>query len=81
MKVTLVCIVKNEDNYILEWINYHLKLGFDDVFIYENNWVSNLKLENVYTITLDGETKKQISQKLTKHKIIQKDLDGNFIKE
>ena len=38
MKVALVCIAKNEDHYIDEWIEYHKKLGFNDIFIYENNW-------------------------------------------
>ena len=38
MKIALVCIAKNEDDYIEEWVNYHLKLGFSKIFIYENNW-------------------------------------------
>lgn len=38
MEIALVCIAKNEDNYIDEWIAYHLKLGFTAVFVYQNNW-------------------------------------------
>jgi len=38
MKVALVCVAKNEDNYIEEWIKYNLKLGFDNIFIYANDW-------------------------------------------
>jgi hypothetical protein len=57
MKVSLVCIAKDEDNYIKEWIDYHKKLGFDDIFIYENNWDSNVNEENVHTIKMDGEIK------------------------
>lgn len=34
MKTALVCIAKNEDNYIDEWIEYHLMLGFDRIFVY-----------------------------------------------
>lgn len=48
MKTALICIAKNEDNYILEWINYHLKLGFDDIFIYANDWqyaINNAKVK------------------------------------
>lgn len=41
MRVSLVCIAKNEENYIDEWIKYHLKIGFDNIFIYENNWRFN----------------------------------------
>ena len=38
MKNALVCIAKNEDLYIEEWIRYHLKLGFAKIFVYQNNW-------------------------------------------
>lgn len=38
MKTALVCIAKNEDNYIDEWLQYHLKLGFSHIFVYQNNW-------------------------------------------
>lgn len=31
-------MAKEEDLYLQEWIDYHLKLGFDDIFIYQNNW-------------------------------------------
>jgi phosphosulfolactate synthase (CoM biosynthesis protein A) len=36
MKVALVCVAKNEDNYIDEWLNYYNKLGFDNIFMYQN---------------------------------------------
>lgn len=54
MKVALVCIAKNEDRYIDEWISYHKKIGFDDIFIYENDWRLNKKYDNVHTIPFDG---------------------------
>lgn len=38
MKTALVCIAKNEDHYIDEWLAYHLKLGFTQLFVYQNNW-------------------------------------------
>lgn len=34
MKSAIVCIAKNEDHYIDEWIKYHLKLGFAKIFVY-----------------------------------------------
>jgi len=37
-KIALVCIAKEEDLYLQEWIDYHLKLGFDDIHIFQNNW-------------------------------------------
>ena len=54
MKVALVCIAKDEDNYIQEWIKYHKEIGFDDIFIYENNWRSGINQTNVKTIPFDG---------------------------
>jgi len=50
MKVALTCIARDEDNYIEEWINYNLKLGFDDIFIYQHNWHCNIDRYNVHKI-------------------------------
>jgi hypothetical protein len=55
MRVALVCIAKNEENYIQEWIDYNLKLGFDDIFVYQNNWRYNINSKNVHTIEFDGD--------------------------
>jgi hypothetical protein len=49
MRTALVCIAKWEDT-IEEWCNYHLKLGFDKIFIYQNYWVCDVKHENVETL-------------------------------
>ena len=38
MKTALVCIAKDEDHYIDEWLKYHLKLGFSSVYVYQNDW-------------------------------------------
>lgn len=54
MKVALVCIAKNEDNYIEEWVSYNLKLGFDQIFIYENDWVCKLDNEKLTKIQISG---------------------------
>lgn len=64
MKTALVCIAKDEDNYIDEWINYHLKLGFNDIFIYQNNWRyknNNKYGNNVHFIEFDGEAMQLIA--------------------
>lgn len=54
--IALVGIAKNEDNYIDEWIDYHLRLGVSRVFLYENNWRARLKRPDsrVTLIPLDG---------------------------
>jgi hypothetical protein len=54
-RIALVCIAKDEDRYIEEWIEYHLKLGVDSIYIYENDWRSNLGWhEQIDTIPFDG---------------------------
>ena len=58
IKIALVCIAKDEDNYIDEWLKYHLKLGFTDIFVYQNNWRylgDKTQYNNVHWIDFDGE--------------------------
>lgn len=55
MKIALICIAKNEDYYIDEWIKYHKKLGFDDIYVYMNDWIC--KSENCIKILFNGEAK------------------------
>lgn len=57
MKVALVAIAKNEDNYIDEWINYNLKLGFDNIIIYMNDWNYSFKNDKVIPIVFNGKAK------------------------
>lgn len=54
MRVALVCIAKNEDNYIDEWVNYHHKLGFDHIFIYQNDWRLKKNYDKVTCFKFDG---------------------------
>ena len=46
----VICvIVKHEEPYIEEWLDYHFKLGFDNVYIYDNGDICTLKpLEKQY---------------------------------
>ena len=36
MKVVIVAIAKMEEDYIEEWVKYHLHIGFDEIFLYDN---------------------------------------------
>lgn len=38
IKIALVTMAHNDELYIQEWIDYNLKLGFDDIHIFQNNW-------------------------------------------
>ena len=54
MKVCLLAIAKNEDNYIQEWIDYHLSWNFDDIFIIQDNWKAP-KQTNSKVHLIDGD--------------------------
>ena len=41
MKTALACIAKNEDDYIDEWLKYNIAIGFDHIFVYQNDWRYN----------------------------------------
>ena len=36
-EASIVCIAKNEESFINEWIYYHIKLGFSKIIIYDNS--------------------------------------------
>ena len=42
MKIGICAIVKNEGEYLEEWMNHHRKLGISHFFIYDNNSDSSL---------------------------------------
>lgn len=46
-KISIVIIVKNEAAYLEEWLNYHLSLGIEHFYVYDNGSTDNLK--NVLT--------------------------------
>jgi len=37
-RIAVVCIAKDEDYYLYEWLDYHFRLGFDDAYVYMNDW-------------------------------------------
>lgn len=47
MKIALCCIAKCENLYLSEWVNYHLNLGFDHIYIYDNNDTDGERCEDV----------------------------------
>ena len=57
IKVALVCIAKNEDYYLDEWLEYNHKLGFNHIFLYENDWRCNLEKPYLTKIKCDGKVK------------------------
>jgi hypothetical protein len=54
MRIALVCVAKNEDRYIDEWIKYNFKLGFNDIYIYHNDWEFEYEHPNVHLTPIKG---------------------------
>jgi len=47
LRVALCAIVKNENPYIREWINYYKDMGIDKILLYDNNDIDGERLEDV----------------------------------
>ena len=75
MRTAVVCIAKNEDRYIKEWAEYHLKLGFDSVYIYQNDWRTDLEMPNVFKKVIDGKCR----QLDCYNKFLRKDKDHDWV--
>lgn len=54
MKVSLVCVAKNEDRYVSEWIDYHTKLGFDEIVMFQNDWLCPVERGNLTKSVRNG---------------------------
>ena len=46
MKCVICCIAKYENNYINDWVNWHINLGFDHIYIHDNNPVDYEPIES-----------------------------------
>ncbi|MGV8093839.1 MAG: glycosyltransferase family 2 protein [Mangrovibacterium sp.] len=47
MQTAICCIVKCENSYLREWVDYHFKLGFNHIYIYDNNDVDGERIEGI----------------------------------
>jgi hypothetical protein len=51
--ICICTIAKNEEEYLDEWIQHHLKIGFDKIHFYDNNDPKNNKQYNVLKKYID----------------------------
>lgn len=52
---TAVCVIsKNEDQYLLEWIEYYKSIGFDNIIFYDNNEYNNFNQYNIIKSYIDS---------------------------
>jgi len=65
MNVNIVCIVKNENKYIDEWLRYHTHIGFTHFYIYDNSEENDIVIQHAHrsqvTVTHFPGTKMQNS--------------------
>lgn len=52
--ISLCCIVKDENDYLDEWINYHRRIGVEKFYIYDNE--SKIPVENILTDLIKNKT-------------------------
>jgi hypothetical protein len=57
IRIGLVCIAKDEDYYLEEWLDYNYKLGFDKIIMYQNNWRTDIERPFLEKIEFDGNVK------------------------
>lgn len=50
IKVALCCILKMENNYLLEWVNHYKELGIDNIIMYDNNDIEGEYKEDIRDI-------------------------------
>ena len=46
MRVVVCAIAKNEHLYINEWVNHYLKMGFDTIYLFDNDNLDSERVEN-----------------------------------
>lgn len=52
MNTCLIAVARNEERFIDEWINYHLNLGFNHIYICDNNDIDNPLVINNPNVTI-----------------------------
>lgn len=65
MTIAICLIIKDENQYLEEWLNHHRKLGIDFFIIYDNNsevsvseYIKDNNLNNVILMFIYGHTTK-----------------------
>ena len=56
MKAAICAVAKNENDYIKEWVEYHLRLGFSKIFIHDNNNPGDNSLSEVLSEEIEKQT-------------------------
>lgn len=52
MEIAICAIARFENRYIIEWVDYHLSIGFSKIYIYDNNREGDERICNVIDPTI-----------------------------
>lgn len=69
-EIIMSTLVKNEDNYIIQWINYHIKLGVDRFIIYDNKDGNSVINNNRIPLFKETSNLKKILNKYIENEIV-----------
>lgn len=73
MKLVVCAMAKNENRYINEWVRHYLKLGFDRIYLYDNNnfdtnlvnnYIDEKYLHKVGIIDIRGQVGERLQQRI-----------------
>ena len=69
-KIIMSTLVKNEDNYIIQWINYHIRLGIEKFIIYDNIKSNYVIKNNIKSLLLKQSNLEKVLQDYIEKKIV-----------
>lgn len=71
MRIVVCAMAKNEHKYINEWVNHYLKLGFDKIYLYDNDDIDKPYIGDYITvksrvkiIDVRGQKKEKLQQEI-----------------
>ena len=70
MKTCIIAIARLEGDYIREWVKYHLNLGFDKIFIGDNNFDEKENLDRII----------ELKQKILKKKTSENKMSDSILR-
>ncbi len=74
----VILLIKDENRYLKEWLDWHLGLGFEHVYIYDNGAVDDVK-EIVQEYSEDMQSKITVIDWRGHHNHIQQDAYNHFL--
>lgn len=82
MKAVICAIAKYEYNYIREWVEYHINLGFDKIVIYDNNDIDGERYDELLSDFIKNEQVelRDVRGKLAMQRIVYNEFykEGDF---